>query len=482
VGDGSSLTVLIHDQRTERRAEVQKLIEAAGATARAVTSAVASVNRLDPLGNGDPAMALLAVDGDGQQPSEAALDAVLPLIRALNQRSVPTVAYGHKVEAWPLGQRCRILLAGAPVLLDSAGAGLEGQVRTQLRQRLDAQRDARRTDWRISTIGEQLGIVGRSRVLREALAAVERSAGLSDMPVLLLGETGTGKELLARAVHLLDSRRREFPFVALNCAALTKTLAEAELFGHRKGAFSGADRDRQGLIRAAHGGVLFLDEIGELDLELQAKLLRVLQERRVRCLGDTCETPVDVRIVVATHRDLRQMVKDQCFRADLLSRLWVYPIQLAPLRRRREDIPALVQHFVGKHAPVLAVTVEAAFTQALQQTRLEGNIRQLENIVQRALANMDATRSLGLAQLPPEIWDELAAPDDGPPGPAVAASLDQDLNLSRALICHERALVLAAMRRSGGNQTQAARLLGITARTMYTKLRKHNLESGDASS
>ena len=183
--------------------------------------------------------------------------------------------------------------------------------------------------------------------------------------------------------------------------------------------------------------MLFLDEIGELDLELQAKLLRVLQERRVRCLGDTGETPVDVRIVVATHRDLRQMVKDQCFRADLLSRLWVYPIQLAPLRRRREDIPALVQHFVGKHSSVLAVTVEAAFTQALQQTQLEGNIRQLENIVQRALANMDTTRSLGLAQLPPEIWDELAAPDDGPPGPAVAV-LDQDLNLSRALICHER--------------------------------------------
>jgi transcriptional regulator with GAF, ATPase, and Fis domain len=465
VSDERSLTVLIHDRRVQRRARLQALIVAAGAA-----PLLADARDVE----GAPALALVAVDGDGEASDEDALRSALPIVRALSRRSMTILAYGDGVERWPLAQRCRILLAGAPVLLDLTGPRRDGPLQAQLSKRLDLRRNADRADQRIVRVAAQLGIVGNTEILRESLAAVERSAAFSDMPVLLLGETGTGKELLARAVHLLDPRRRDCPFVALNCAALTRTLAEAELFGHRKGAFTGAERERPGLVRAAHGGVLFLDEIGELDLELQAKLLRVLQERRVRSVGDTAETPVDVRIVAATHRDLRGMVREQRFRADLLARLWVYPIQLAPLRRRRDDIPALIHHFVGKHAPSRPVTVEPAFTQALQQVRLEGNVRQLENIVQRALAAADTT--LGLGQLPPEIWTELAALDEPAGEGRALGPAPDDLNLTRALASHERELVMIALRRSGGNQTRAAGLLGITARTMYNKLRKHQLE------
>lgn len=410
-------------------------------------------------------------------------DEVLTLVQRLALRSIPVVAYANGAQSWPISQRCRMLLAGSSSLLDSSRADFETQVVELLRKRVQASTAAHTADERLKSMTTRLGIVGGSRALSAALHAVERSARLSDMPVLLLGESGSGKELLARAVHALDPQRNNHPFVPVNCATLTKTLAEAELFGHRRGAFSGAERERPGFVRAADGGVLFLDEIADLDLDLQGKLLRTLQERSVLVLGDTHETHVDVRIVAATHRDLHAMSAQQRFRADLLHRLWVYPIEAPPLRRRREDIPALVSSFVAKHSEPRAPppTVTPEFLTALQFAELPGNVRQLENIVRRALAMTDPERPLDLAALPREIWAELVSERDGDArhthavGQAAAGDPNLDLNLARSVARHERNLVVTALRMSEGNQTRAASLLGITTRSIYNKLRKHRL-------
>jgi transcriptional regulator with GAF, ATPase, and Fis domain len=410
--------------------------------------------------------------GEGIGPGPAALET----IKRLRGQAVPVVAYGDDSRQWPLPARCQVLLAGAPLLLDARGGDFERLLRAEVIARAGMAEGARAAGRRLEAVARALGMVGEGPAWKAALAAVERSARLSDMPVLLLGESGTGKELLARAVHLLDPRRREQPFVPVNCAALTRTLAEAELFGHRKGVYSGADRERPGLIRAASGGVLFLDEIGELDLEVQAKLLRVIQERRVLTLGDTLETAVDVRIVAATHRDLRAMVRAERFRADLLNRLWVYPVEVPALRQRRDDLAALVDFFVRKHAgPEGAPAVSREFLEGLQVATLDGNVRQLENIVQRAMAVAGEGRPLGLGELPPELWAELAVPVAAPAAERSAPGPGADLNLARALDRHERVVVEAALAASGGNQARAAAILGIAARSMYTKLRKHGL-------
>ena len=196
---------------------------------------------------------------------------------------------------------------------------------------------------------KRLGSVGESQAMMAVFHTVLRVSPLSDMPVLITGETGTGKELLAHAIHQLDPKRCHGPFIALNCSALSPGLAESELFGHRRGAFTGADRERKGLIRAAEGGVLFLDEIGELDDALQAKLLRVLQENRVLGIGDDQEVAVNVRIIAATNRNLDAMVQQRTFRADLFHRLNVLAIHIPPLRERPADLKPLIEHFLEKH-------------------------------------------------------------------------------------------------------------------------------------
>ena len=230
------------------------------------------------------------------------------------------------------------------------------------------------------------GIIGKSSVLRRLLQMVETVAG-GDSTVLLLGETGTGKELIARAIHN-HSPRRDRPFVKVNCAAIPTGLLESELFGHERGSFTGAIAQKIGRIELAHQGSLFLDEIGDIPLELQPKLLRVLQEREFERLGSTRTQKVDVRIVAATHRDLEGMILEKQFRSDLYYRLNVFPIQVPPLRERPEDIPLLVQHFVQQAARRMRKTIDtipSETVEALIRYRWPGNIRELENVIERAV-------------------------------------------------------------------------------------------------
>jgi DNA-binding NtrC family response regulator len=339
-----------------------------------------------------------------------------------------------------------------------------------------------------------MGMVGSSMAMADVFRSIIRFSTLSDLPVLIVGETGTGKEGLARALHRLDPKRREGPFVAVNCGAIAAPLAESEFFGHRRGAFTGADRDRKGLIRSAEGGVLFLDEIGELDAALQAKLLRVLQESRVLGVGEDRDIQVNVRVVAATIRDFDQMGQQCRFRADLFHRLNVLSIRVPPLSERADDLASLTHHFLEKYRSLCCgglPEVGADFLDALQQIALPGNVRQLENLIRQALVRRRTDTPLGLNDLPAEAWRQLSESSDVLPTPQRESEASGELdphviaryvrilldangwNLSRSLAHCEGEAVEAAMQRAHGNQSESARLLGITPRSVYNKMRKY---------
>jgi len=424
----------------------------------------------------------------------------LDIMRRFKALGVPIVAYEDGVDSIPLGLRCLPLIAGARHVLDSATARFEvdlpGLVKEMLRTQARLQAEHERT----RRLMNELGIVGQSEAMLSIFRTVLRISDLSDLPVLLTGDTGTGKELLARAIHRLDARRCRAPFVPVNCGAISSSLAESEMFGHRRGAFTGADRDREGLIRAANGGVLFLDEVSELGLNLQAKFLRVLQEYRVLGVGEDREVAVNFRVIAATNRDLGQMVRQGEFRADLYHRLNVVAIHLPPLSARSEDLKPLIEHFVSKYRCLTQYRVGSicsAFVEALAQVPLAGNVRQLENLVRQAMVNKRDDAPLDLSDLSPEIWRQLstgpqpvavgtvgAQRDDFAVASALIADSSVEVasavepaewNLSRALRSCEMQLLQAAMRQTMGNQSKAGQILGITARSVYNKLRKHRL-------
>jgi transcriptional regulator with GAF, ATPase, and Fis domain len=424
-------------------------------------------------------------------------------IRSLKRKGFRIISYAEGIQSWPLSMRCEALLAGALWLLDSSKTEFARELRCTLAHLLEA--EARRWDEqeRVKGIMKHLGSVGESQSILAVFQTICRVSPLSDLPILITGETGTGKELMAHAIHQLDLKRCHGPFVAVNCSAISPALAESELFGHRRGAFTGADRDRKGLIRSAEGGVLFLDEIGEMDDSLQAKLLRVLQENRILGVGEDREVSISVRITAATNRDLNALVQQRKFRADLFHRLHVLTIDIPPLRERPTDLKPLIEHFLEKYRflrPARSLSVAPDFIDALTQLELPGNARQLENIVRRALVNKDDNTSLNLRDLPLEIWQQLAQQGKYPMAPgdpvdeekdtqrstletprhdilsSIAALLDiNGWNLSRSLEYCERLLLEAALRKAHGNQSQTARLLGITPRSIYNKLHKHRL-------
>ncbi|MBA2304814.1 MAG: sigma-54-dependent Fis family transcriptional regulator [Acidobacteria bacterium] len=312
------------------------------------------------------------------------------------------------------------------------------------------------------------GIIGRSGPMRELFQLLETVAATSST-VLITGETGTGKELAARAIHH-NSARRNNRFVALNCSAIPETLLEAELFGHVRGAFTGAVANRQGRLEQAHRGTLFLDEVGTMSPALQSKLLRVLQEREFERVGDSHTVKIDVRVIAATHSDLAKMVAEGTFREDLFYRLNVIPVQLPPLRDRREDIPLLVQHFLERLAadsgrPPVTMSQEAI--RRLMAYPWPGNVRQLENAVERALAFSKGRSQLEVADLAPEIQtqptvsdsSEVWFPDDG-------------IDFDRYVEGVELALIRRSLERTHGNKRQAARLLNLKRTTLIEKLKR----------
>jgi DNA-binding NtrC family response regulator len=295
--------------------------------------------------------------------------------------------------------------------------------------------------------------------------------------VLITGETGTGKEVVARAIHKSSSRAQK-PFIAVNCAAFTETLLESELFGHEKGAFTGADRMRQGLFEAAHEGTLFLDEAGELSPPTQAKLLRVLAEGKVLRVGSTRPRDVDVRVLVATHRDLEERVRQGVFRQDLYYRLAVVPIALAPLRERREDIPGLCELFcreVSKELKVAMRPISAAALQKLKRYDFPGNIRELRNLIERALI-LSVVAEIGPDDLP------LAPIDEKTPGGSDGslnwiASIPEAVNMRALLEETEKALIVRALKSSDGIQAEAARRLQLSRSDLAYKLTKYDIRA-----
>ena len=309
------------------------------------------------------------------------------------------------------------------------------------------------------------GIVGRSPKIEQALSLADKVAR-HPSTVLVTGESGTGKELVARHIHEASPRASR-PFIAVNCAAIPESLLESELFGHAKGAFTGATGERQGLFEEAHEGTLFLDELGDLPVSLQVKLLRALQEGEVRRVGDNASRTVDVRLVAATARDLESDVAEGKFRADLYYRVNVVRIHLPALRERSEDVPELVRHFVDRFNRRLGLHVTgvtAGAMRALVDYPWPGNVRELENVIERAMVLTDGTQ-LGVEQLP-----TLAAPAVRPDGGSPL-----DLSVKRRTEELERALIKEALERTRGNRTRAAKLLDLSHRALLYKIRDYGL-------
>ncbi|WP_139557277.1 sigma-54 interaction domain-containing protein [Methylotetracoccus oryzae] len=308
------------------------------------------------------------------------------------------------------------------------------------------------------------GIVSRDPVMKEAIRII-RNVAETDATVLIRGESGTGKELVARALHR-ESQRRNQPFLAINCAALTPSLLESELFGHVKGAFTGAVRDHPGVFQQANGGTLFLDEVAELPLELQAKLLRVLQERSFMPVGSDRAVTVDVRIIGATHRALREEVKAGRFREDLMYRLRVVPLFLPPLRERRQDVSHLLWLYIDQHnrqGPRHIETIAPGAMRRLLDYAWPGNVRELQNVIEYAFAVGRGTE-LTLEDLPPEFRE-------GPP--ATLSALAMPLRPARR---HDEAeLIREALQVTGGNLEEAARICGMSRATFWRKRKKYQL-------
>ncbi len=319
--------------------------------------------------------------------------------------------------------------------------------------------------------GSVKNIVGTSDKMQAIFQMIETVAEVQST-VLVTGESGTGKELVARAIHDL-SPRAEKPFISINCGAFTETLLESELFGYMKGAFTGANTDRKGLFEAANEGTIFLDEIGEMSTSMQVKLLRVLQERKVRPVGAHEEIAFDTRVIAATNRDLKAMTDDGSFREDLFYRISVIPMSLPSLRERKEDIPALAEHFVKKFCQQTGrdVSISDKAMQMLEKYAWHGNVRELEHTIERAVA-LERETEIQAERLPDHVTNynptrinaEFDLPEDG-------------INLTSHLGNLEKTYVVEALKQSGGNQTKAAELLQMPVRSLRHLLDKHSIRS-----
>jgi len=423
--------------------------------------------RVDTASNGQEALARLATAPYDLVITDLNMPVMdgLQLLRAMDERGLhpaTIVLTGHgtiqsAVEAMKLGagdyliKPCHPdeLLVVAERLLELTA--LRHQVK-QLKHELK----------RFDRFGEIIGSTPRMREIDRVIDAVSQNKS----NVLITGENGTGKELIARTIHHRGALADK-PFLAINCGALSETLLESQLFGHRRGSFTGAVEDHEGLFQAANGGTLFLDEVAEVPLALQVKFLRAIQEKEVTPLGSTKPVRVDVRIIAATNRDLTGAVRDGRFRTDLFYRLNVVSIQMPPLRERRDDIVALVQHFVREFSQAYGVEAKRVTVEAMRvlvEYDWPGNIRELQNTIERAFA---------LSSHPEITVDDL--PEGLRAAPAPRADVDEPIPLDEL----ERRNIEVALRRAHGNKNEAARILGIDRQRLYRKIQKYGLDRTD---
>jgi two-component system response regulator PilR (NtrC family) len=317
-------------------------------------------------------------------------------------------------------------------------------------------------------------IIGRSASMLDVFKMVQ-TVSRTNSTILLTGESGTGKGLVAQAIHF-NSLRREKPMVSLNCGAMPENLLESELFGHMRGAFTGADANKKGLLEVAERGTIFLDEIGEMSAVMQVKLLRVLQERRFRRVGGLEELLADIRVIAATNQDLTRLVSEGRFREDLFYRINVIPIVLPPLRDRLEDVPLIAEHFLAKYADQMEKTITAISHEAMElliHHDWPGNIRELENVIERAVA-LEATPTILPENLPPALRGDVARVGGGPGGPIEplpASGFDLEAHVKQI----ERGYIAEALKRAGGVQVKAAELLGMSFRSFRYYVKKYNL-------
>lgn len=430
-----------------------------------------------------PAALVLALPWPGNPPGDNPGD--LPILRFIQGfgRQAPIFLYAE-TNRLPLEIYCQVLAAGAKQVFNEESPTFAEDLRQVLTRLVRNLQSSHEEEEELFSLFAGFGLIGKHVAWRDVFRRALKASQFSDLPILILGETGTGKQRLAEAIQRLDPKRKDKPFLTLNCGALSKSLAESELFGHTKGAFSGAQSDRPGLFRMAEGGTLLLDEIGELDLELQPKLLRVLQEHLLLPIGADFEHSVDVRIMAATNRPLEQMIKEGKFREDLYQRLNVFRIHIPPLRERPDDIEVQARYFLKLHQIGRDQRVTDFGLRVLEALRLlpwEGNSRQLENLLREALAQKEHGTLLQMEDLPPWVFEKLAqlrpqAPEVDSRETLLQLAVEEKWPLNKAMEAFERRLLQVVLERNGGNRTLTASELGMTTRSIFNKIKKYRLD------
>src|SRR5262245_8367474 len=453
-------TILVVEDEVELRQLIAERLEADGmAVAQADTGADA-IERLRGFVYDGIVVDLRLPDANGMDILDEALD------RFPGMHAVVITGVGGVAEAVHAIKRGAIDFLVKPFHLGQLSRILNGAIEQRRLRSENAQLRVQLHDrFRFDNI------IGRSEPMRNVFSTLELVAPMNST-VLIHGETGTGKELIARTIHH-NSPRRDQPFVAFNAAAIPEGLAEAELFGHVKGAFTGAIQNRAGRFELAHKGTLFIDEVASMSMPLQAKLLRVLQEREVERVGESTSMKIDIRVVAATNVDLKKLVKEGSFREDLYYRLNVVPLTLPPLRARRDDMPLLAQHFMQKACaanglPVRTISPEAL--RALMAYAWPGNIREFENAIEHAVAMSGTRMEIAVSMLP----EELRRHGETTVVPTVAIP-DEGINFTSVVSQLERELILRCLEKTGGNKRQAARLLNLSRTTLIDKLQRLNL-------
>jgi two-component system response regulator AtoC len=457
---GQRAVLVVEDDEDLRRTVCESL-EAAGFAAAESADAKDAIERLKGFAYDGLVTDLNLPDGTGMDVLEEALSRY-PQIRA-----VVVTGFGGVAEAVTAIKRGAVDFLIKPFQLTQLARVLEASIdQMRLREENAELRAQLRDRFRFDSI------IGRHSTMRQLFGTLEQVAP-TNSTVLLIGETGTGKELIARTIHH-NSPRADHKFVGFNAAAIPESLAEAELFGHAKGAFTGAVNARVGRFELADGGTLFIDEVASMSLPLQAKLLRALQEREVERLGESKSTKVDIRVIAATNSDLKQLVKDGSFREDLFYRLNVIPVRLPALRARREDIPLLAHYFVNKSCTENGIPSRPISQEALKLLMAydwPGNIRQLENAIEHAVAMSMAASDIGPEALPEEVRSRASS--------ALVQTVsipDEGLDFSAIMTQLERELLVRSLEKTGGNKRQAARLLNLSRTTFLDKLQRLGIE------